>query len=64
MDNLNPLALQASDSLVQIAVFVIILGIIWIALRFFLRLARRIFSLGCGIIVLIGVLLLILRYFL
>ena len=62
MGNFLLLALQASDQLVQIAVFIIILVIIWFALRFVLNLARRIFMLGCGIIVLLGVMLLILRY--
>jgi hypothetical protein len=61
--NWDLLALQASDQLIQIAVLIFILLVVWIALRFVMRLAQRIFALGCVIIVLIAVVLLILRFF-
>lgn len=57
------LALQTSDPLVQIVVLVVILVITWTALRFILRLATRLFTTGCAIIVVIAAILLFLRYF-
>jgi hypothetical protein len=40
--------------LARIAVLVIVLALIWLALRFILRLARRVFACGCAVILLIG----------
>jgi hypothetical protein len=42
-----------------IALLVLVLGIIWIIVRFVLRLAKRIFALGCFAILVLGAILLI-----
>jgi hypothetical protein len=47
----------------QIILLILILVIAWVVLRFVLRLAMRIFTLGCGLIVILAVILLALRYF-
>ena len=41
--------------LVQLCLIVLILGVVWFALRFVLRLTARIFSIGCGVIIFIGI---------
>ncbi len=51
-----------SSQLVQIGVIVLILVVAWIVLRTVLRLTIRIFSLGCGAILVLAVILYILRY--
>jgi hypothetical protein len=62
MNTLTILALQANnEQIVSIVVVVVILAIAWIALRFVLLLATRIFTIGCGVIVLLGLLLLAFR---
>jgi hypothetical protein len=62
MNALSILALQANnEQIIRIVVIVVILAIVWIALRFVLRLATRIFTIGCAIIVLLGLLLLAFR---
>ena len=48
------LASPSVDSLARIAALVIILAFVWLALRFILRLARRVFTCGCAVILLIG----------
>ena len=60
MDTILP-ALPGNQ-VVQIVLFVAALIVIWIVLRFVLRLATRIFSIGCGLLLALGVLLLILKY--
>jgi hypothetical protein len=49
------------DQVVQIVLFVAALIVIWIVLRFVLRLAVRVFSIGCGLLLALGVLLLVLK---
>ena len=49
--------------IIQLCGIVLILGIVWIALRFVLRLTARIFSIGCGVIIFIGVCYIIARLF-
>jgi hypothetical protein len=46
----------------EILVWLLIIGIAWIVLRFFLRLARKIFAFGCAAIIIIGLILLVLQY--
>ncbi len=50
------------DQIFQIALFVIGLIIVWSILSAILRTAFRLFSFGCGAILVLGVVLLILRY--
>ena len=57
------ISLLPSDPLVQIIALLVILVIAWTALRFFLRLATRLFTTGCAIILVIGAILILLRYF-
>ena len=47
--------------LIEIFLLILALVIAWIILRFLLRLTMRIFSCGCTLIILLGVLLLILN---
>ena len=51
------------NQFMPIIVTVIVLALAWVALRFVFKLASRIFSIGCSIIVLIGIILLLLRIF-
>ncbi|MEW5873433.1 MAG: hypothetical protein AB1894_29500 [Chloroflexota bacterium] len=57
------LAAPAPGTLLRILALVIVLALIWLVLRFVLRLAWRIFSCGCGVIVLVGLGLLAISYF-
>lgn len=57
------LSLAANNPLIGIGLVVLVLAIIWIALRFILHFAMRIFTTGCAIIVIIGLLYLLFRYF-
>ncbi len=45
----------------QILIFIGVLAIIWIAIRFVLKLAFRVMALGCGAILLLGIVLVGLR---
>jgi len=47
----------------NILFWILAIGIGWIALRFLLRLAGRIFATGCFVIVLLGLFLLAFQYF-
>jgi hypothetical protein len=49
------------NSIMDIFLLLLALVIAWILLRFILRLTMKIFSCGCSLIVLLGILLLILR---
>lgn len=49
------------STLEQIFLFLLALIIVWIIVRFLLRLTMRIFSCGCSLILLVGLLLLILN---
>lgn len=57
-----PFALPGGDQLTQIGLFLLALVVIWIILRFVLRLAMRIFTLGCLLILGLGAALFILRF--
>lgn len=49
------------SSFMDLFLLLMALVIFWILLRFILRLTMRIFSCGCSVIIVLGVLLLILR---
>ncbi len=51
-----------SSQVVQIAIYIVILLVAWIVLRTVLRLAMRVFTLGCGAILILGFILLALKY--
>ena len=51
------------SQLTQIFYFIIILVLAWIVLRFVLRLAWKIFSIGCSLIILLGIILVLARIF-
>lgn len=51
----------ALDPLIQVVLGVLLLAVAWTALRFVLRLARRLFTCGCLAIFLIGGLYLLLN---
>jgi hypothetical protein len=46
-----------------IIITILILGIAWVVLRFVLKLAGKVFSIGCTIIVFIAIVLLLVRIF-
>jgi len=51
------------SQLTQIFYFIIILVVAWVVLRFVLRLAWKIFSIGCSLIILLGIILVLARIF-
>lgn len=51
------------EQLIWILIFIVALLLVWVVMRFLLRLATRIFMLGCLAIVIIGLVLLALLYF-
>lgn len=50
-----------TSQLNQIFFFIVILVVAWVVLRFVLRLAWKIFSIGCSLIFLLGIILVVLR---
>ena len=56
------LAFLNNNPLVQATAFLVALFVVWILLRIFLRIAMRILAFGCGLILALGVLILIIRY--
>jgi hypothetical protein len=58
---MNFLAAITTDQLTNIAIYTIILVLIWLALRFVLRIAHRIFVFGCGAILILGLLLVLMK---
>jgi hypothetical protein len=50
------------DILFTLFIILLVLGIIWVVLRFALKLTMRVFSCGCSIILLIALILILLRY--
>jgi hypothetical protein len=51
------------DPLVQIAALLLVLAVLWMVLRFFVRMALHALVTGCGVILFLGLLLVILRVF-
>ncbi len=52
-----------TDQVVRIAVFVAILLIVWVALKALLRITLRFFAFGCGAILVLGIVLVLMRIF-
>jgi threonine dehydrogenase-like Zn-dependent dehydrogenase len=52
------------DPLVQVAALVLVLAVIWMAVRMFVRIAIHVLLTGCGIILFLGLVLVIFRVFL
>jgi hypothetical protein len=52
-----------TNQIMQIVYLIVILAVAWIVLRFVLKLASRVFACGCGVILAIGILVYVLRYF-
>ena len=52
------------DPLVQVAAFVLVLAVIWMVVRMFVRIAIHVLLTGCGVILFLGLLLVIFRVFL
>ncbi len=50
-------SLPSISGVPQILIFIGVLAIIWIAIRFILKLAFRVMALGCGLILLLGIIL-------
>jgi hypothetical protein len=59
---MDSLAAITSDQLSKIALYAIVLVVIWIALRIILRIAHRIFVFGCGAILVLVLLLILMRF--
>jgi hypothetical protein len=56
------LAAITSNELTQIGIYTLILVLIWLAMRFLLRIAKRIFIFGCGAILVLGLLLILMKF--
>jgi len=56
--------LPSMDSMINIFLVLLILVVIWILFRFILRLTVKVFSCGCILIVLIGVIFFLFNYLL
>jgi hypothetical protein len=52
-----------TDQVVRIAVFVVVLFVIWVVMKAILRLTLRFFAFGCGAILVLGVVLVLMRIF-
>lgn len=59
---MNSLSAINTNQLTNIAIYVVILVIIWLALRFVLRIAHRIFVFGCGAILMLGLILVLMKF--
>jgi hypothetical protein len=52
-----------NDPLVQAAALLLALAVVWMVVRFFVHMAVRVLATGCGLILFLGLLLVILRVF-
>jgi len=52
-----------TDQIMQIVYLVAILAVVWIVLRIVLKLAAKVFACGCSVIVAVGVIAYLIRYF-
>jgi hypothetical protein len=50
------------NQLTNIVLYMVILVVVWLALRFVLRIAHRIFVFGCGAILVLGLLLILMKF--
>ncbi len=57
------LPLASGNNLIQVGIIILIVVILWVILRTVLRLTFRIFSFGCGAIIILGLVLFGIRYF-
>ncbi len=61
---MHPLLIQLTlNQLVQIAIYIIVLAIVWAVIKAVLKLTIKMFLFGCGAILVLGVILVILRLF-
>ena len=51
------------DQIVRIGVFIVILIVVWLVLKTLLRITLRLFTFGCGAILILGLILVLIRYF-
>jgi len=51
------------DPLVLAATLLLVVAVLWTVVRFFVRIALHLFAMGCGFILLLGLLLIIFRVF-
>lgn len=59
---MEPILGLSSTQLVQIAIFILILAVVWVVLRTILRMTMRFFTFGCGSILVLGLILIVLQY--
>ncbi len=59
---MNSLLAINSSQLSNIAIYVVILVVIWFVLRLVLRIAHRIFVFGCGAILVLGLILVLIKF--
>ena len=59
---MNMPASISPDQFLTIAAIVVVLAILWLVIRFALKLAMRIFAIGCALIVLVAMVLLALFF--
>ncbi|RPI83514.1 MAG: hypothetical protein EHM41_15740 [Chloroflexi bacterium] len=52
-----------TETLRQIVIYVLILGVVWVVMRFIFKTAMKVFLFGCGSIVVLGVVLALMRIF-
>lgn len=63
MDSLLETLGLTTEMLRQIGIYVLILAVVWIAMRFIFNIARKVFLFGCGSILVLGVVLILMRVF-
>ncbi len=59
---MNSLAAITPSQLTNIVVYTMVLVVVWLALRFVLRIAHRIFVFGCGAILILGLILVLMKF--
>jgi hypothetical protein len=58
----NPFSIISMDQIIQIAIYVLILAVVWVIFKAIFKTTMRIFTFGCGAIVVLAVILLVIRY--
>jgi hypothetical protein len=59
----SPLLPISTENIVRIAVYVVILLVVWMVIRTIMRVTFRLFAFGCGAILVLGFILIAMRYF-
>jgi hypothetical protein len=59
---MNSLAAISTNQLTTIVIYMVVLVVAWLVLRIVLRIAHRIFVFGCGAILFLGLLLVLMRF--